>query len=141
MGGYSAPVSIRRHATLRVYLELTFSLLYRYTLMYTPSSPVTLCKVQFNGSIALGLRATRDMAPGTFIMETCSSMSSDLVNRPGPSVIFSDAKQRGPLGSRLVLGPLRWANHDCKPNTQVSLPQSFVCRGSQRDSVLPYTRY
>lgn len=89
--------------------------------MYQPESPVTLCKVQFNDTLAFGLRAKRDLQPGTFIMETCTSMSSDLVRSSGPSIIQSDPKQAGPSGARAVLGPLRWANHDCKPKTQVSL--------------------
>jgi hypothetical protein len=36
------------------------------------------------------------------------------------SVIMSNPDQKGPLGPRLMLGPLRFANHDCQPNAQVS---------------------
>ncbi|KZV64116.1 hypothetical protein PENSPDRAFT_588890 [Peniophora sp. CONT] len=43
-------------------------------------------------------------------------MSSDLVDVEGPSIIQSHAKQRGPLGARAILGPLRYGNHDCRPN-------------------------
>lgn len=49
-------------------------------------------------------------------------MSSDLIpeHLRGISVIVSSPDQKGPLGPRLMLGPLRFANHDCRPNTQVS---------------------
>ena len=51
-------------------------------------------------------------------------MSLDLAPEPGPSVIESTLGQSGPLGPRLILGPFRLVNHDCKPNAQVS---SLLC--------------
>ena len=47
-------------------------------------------------------------------------MSSDNVGAGGLSVILSSPGQLGPENERLILGPLRFANHDCKPNCQVS---------------------
>jgi hypothetical protein len=49
-------------------------------------------------------------------------MSSDIIppHLGSISVIMSSHDQKGPLGPRLMLGPLRFANHDCQPNTQVS---------------------
>lgn len=49
-------------------------------------------------------------------------MSSDIIlpHLESISVIMSALDQKGPLGPRLMLGPLRFANHDCRPNTQVS---------------------
>jgi hypothetical protein len=49
-------------------------------------------------------------------------MSIDLIpaHLRSISVIMSSPDQKGSLGPRLMLGPLRFANHDCQPNTQVS---------------------
>jgi len=48
-------------------------------------------------------------------------MSLDLVeNGQMISVVESSAAQKGPRGSRLILGPFRFVNHDCEPNCQVS---------------------
>jgi hypothetical protein len=38
------------------------------------------------------------------------------------SVISAHRSQKGPKGNRLILGPFRFANHDCSPNCQVCLP-------------------
>jgi len=56
------------------------------------------------------------------ILSTSSSMSRDIIpsHLSSISVIMSAPDQKGPLGPRLMLGPLRFANHDCQPNTQVS---------------------
>jgi hypothetical protein len=35
-------------------------------------------------------------------------------------VIEAAPNQLGPMGQRLILGPFRFVNHDCKPNAQVS---------------------
>jgi len=47
-------------------------------------------------------------------------MSLDLASTPGPSIIEPALKQLGPPGPRLILGPFRLINHDCKPNAHVS---------------------
>jgi hypothetical protein len=48
-------------------------------------------------------------------------MSSDNVNGGGLSVITRSTGQLGPRDERLVLGPIRFANHECVPNCQVNL--------------------
>lgn len=60
-------------------------------------------------------------------------MSLDLVSEPGPSVIESVLGQSGPLGPRLILGPFRLVNHDCKPNAQVSSPRALCIFSSCPD--------
>jgi len=101
----------------------SISLLYRYSLLYSSGSSVRIIKVTHTGQEAsFGLKATHPIPAGTFIMETCSSMSLDCASAPGPSVIEAAPSQLGPLGQRLILGPFRFVNHDCKPNAQVSFP-------------------
>jgi hypothetical protein len=99
------------------------SLLTRYDLFYSQESPVRLDKVSFDGNtISAGLKAKIKIPASCPILSTSSSMSSDIIppNLSGISVIMSAHDQKGPLGPRLMLGPLRFANHDCQPNTQVS---------------------
>ena len=97
------------------------SLLYRYSLLYSSGSSVRIIKVTHTGQEAcFGLKATRPIPAGTFIIETCGSMSLDCTPTPGPSVIEAAPNQLGPMGQRLILGPFRLVNHDCKPNAQVS---------------------
>lgn len=98
------------------------SLLTRYHLLYSEESPVGLEKVSFDGTtISAGLKAKRKIPASFPILSTSSSLSRDLVPGEvgGISVIESCADQKGPVGARLMLGPLRFANHDCEPNTQV----------------------
>ena len=95
------------------------SLLYRYTLMYQQRSALRVCKAQFGNRVVFGLRATRDLLAGFFLIETCSSMSSDVVYEEGPSVVQSDPKQILPPGPRGVLGPFRFGNHKCGSKAQV----------------------
>jgi hypothetical protein len=102
---------------------IPFSLLTRYDLLYSEESPVILDKVSFDGNmISAGLKARIKIPASSPILSTSSSMSSDLIpaHLHGISVITSGHDQHGPLGPRLMLGPLRFANHDCEPNTQVS---------------------
>ena len=82
-----------------------------------------LDKVSFDGTIiSVGLKARIKIPASLPILSTSSSMSSDLIpaHRHSISVIASSHDQKGPAGPRLMLGPLRFANHDCNPNTQVS---------------------
>lgn len=99
------------------------SLLTRYDLLYSEESPVRLDKVSFDGNmISAGLKAKNKIPASCPILATSSSLSSDIIpaNVHSISVIESAPDQKGPLGPRLMLGPLRFANHDCHPNTQVS---------------------
>ena len=84
---------------------------------------MSICKVvldENSDKASYGLKANRAIPQGTFIKETCSSMSKDIFEGPGPSVILPTASQLGPQGPRMILGPFRLVNHDCKPNGQVS---------------------
>lgn len=105
------------------YLLTLSSLLTRYDLLYSEESPVHLDKVSFDGNtISAGLKAKFKIPASCPILSTSSSMSSDIIpaHLHSISVIMSAPDQKGPLGPRLMLGPLRFANHDCQPNTQVS---------------------
>jgi hypothetical protein len=75
---------------------------------------------------SFGLKANRVIPMGVFIKETCSSMSADIFDEEGPSIILAKGSQLGPEGTRMILGPFRLVNHDCKPNGQVS-PKSMPC--------------
>jgi hypothetical protein len=109
---------------LRIFfLLMRFSLLTRYDFLYSEESPVHLDKVSFDGNaISVGLKARVKIPASCPILSTSSSMSSDIIpeNLHSVSVIMSAHDQKGPVGPRLILGPLRFANHDCDPNTQVS---------------------
>jgi hypothetical protein len=92
--------------------------------MYSAESPVKHEKVSFDGTtISLGLKARRDIPAGCPILSTSTSLSLDLVppGMSGISVIEASSGQKGPLGRRVMLGPLRFANQDCQPNGQVKL--------------------
>ena len=103
------------------------SLLYRYSLLYMPTGAVKICKVTHTGREAsFGLEARYPIEAGVFIKETCSSMSADTVSNGGPSVIEAKPSQNGPPGPRLILGPFRMINHDCDPNSQVRVNNSFI---------------
>ena len=91
--------------------------------MCSKESPVRLEKVSFeSGVVAAGLKACKPIGGSMPILATCSSMSSDIVKNSKNviSVVLSSSCQRGPQGPRLILGPFRFANHDCNPNCQVS---------------------
>lgn len=109
------------HQEAQLVSESNKSLLYRYSLIYASASVVQVGKVTYTGQEAsFGLKAACDIEAGTYIMETCSSMSLDTVHSSGPSIIEAAARQLGPQGPRLILGPFQFVNHDCDPNGQVS---------------------
>jgi hypothetical protein len=86
-----------------------------------PGSAVAICKVTHTGTEAsFGLKARRDIPFGSYIKETCSSMSLDQVSERGPSIIEAASSQIPPSAPRLILGPFRFVNHDCDPNSHVS---------------------
>ena len=115
---------------------LSISLLYRYSLIYSSQSSVRILKMTHDRRRAtFGLKARRFIPPGSYIMETCSSMSLDLASKPGPSTIESTLGQLGPLGPRLILGPFRLVNHDCKPTAQACY---LLCSFLPSFSDLPY---
>ena len=89
-------------------------------MLYSLDSFVGIDKISFDYEFATGgLKATRDIPALTVLLTATSSMSSDLVEGGGHSVIEPNGKQKGPVGPRLILGPIRFVNHDCKPNCQV----------------------
>ncbi|KAJ7286188.1 hypothetical protein C8J57DRAFT_1216413 [Mycena rebaudengoi] len=99
----------------------------RYNLLYSPDSNVQLEKVVFgDGPISGGLRARTDIAAGSYLLYACGSLSSDRYT-PGHATIEATTQQLGPTGSRLILGPLRFTNHDCNSNSQLyPIPNSHA---------------
>lgn len=89
--------------------------------MYACGSNIQLEKVVFgDGPISGGLRARTTIRAGAYLLYACGSMSSNR-HKPGHATIEATTQQLGPTGSRLILGPLRFVNHDCNPNSQASL--------------------
>jgi hypothetical protein len=91
--------------------------------MYSEYSYVRVDKVrlvsdQFSG----GLRASRFIPACQIILTTCTSMACDAAtpSMGGLSVIKPNRSNLGEKTPRLILGPFRFGNHDCKPNAQVS---------------------
>jgi hypothetical protein len=78
--------------------------------------------VTYGGQISAGLECTKLIPAATYILTAGGSMSSDNfgTGTGGLSVILHSPGQLGPENERLILGPLRFANHECKPNCQVS---------------------
>ncbi|KAJ7438480.1 hypothetical protein FB451DRAFT_1060237 [Mycena latifolia] len=106
---------------------MSFSTILRYKLLYSPDSNVQLEKVVFGDSpVAGGLKARTVIRAGTYLLYACGSLSSNL-HEPGHATIESTTQQLKPRGSRLILGPLRFVNHDCKPNSQLyPIPNSHA---------------
>lgn len=104
--------------TYFIYME---SLVHRYDILYSGASPVVLEKVSFGGEVCMGLKARRTIMAGFPILSTSTSLSVDVVpdSKKGISVAEGSKGQKGPVGGRLMLGAMRFANHDCKPNCQV----------------------
>lgn len=97
------------------------SICVRYLILARPCSLVKLGAVQFPGNTKLtsGLYSKQNISACVEILETCSSMCLDDC-RWGNSIIMSTSTQIGPPRERIILGPLRFANHDCNPNCQVT---------------------
>ncbi|KAJ7137683.1 hypothetical protein C8R44DRAFT_765939 [Mycena epipterygia] len=108
------------------YKILTHTIL-RYKLLYSPDSNVQLEKVVFgDGPISGGLRARSSIRAGAYLLYACGSLSSNR-HKPGHATIEATTQQLGPTGSRLILGPLRFVNHDCTPNSQLyPIPNSHA---------------
>jgi hypothetical protein len=107
---------------------MIFSLLLRYSLLHSEYSSIKLTKVNCDGEISAGLECTKHIPASTYILTAGGSMSSDNygVNVGGLSVVIRGARQLGPENERLLLGPLRFVNHGCMPNCQVSIPHFII---------------
>ncbi|KAJ7481256.1 hypothetical protein B0H11DRAFT_2024850 [Mycena galericulata] len=99
----------------------------RYKLLYSAESNIQLEKVVFgDGPISGGLRARTSIRAGAYLLYACGCMSSNR-HKPGHATIEATTQQLGPTGSRLILGPLRFVNHDCNPNSQLyPIPNSHA---------------
>lgn len=101
----------------------SISLLFRYTFFCSPESNVSLDKVELEqGRVVAGLKTARDIEGGSYLLATCSSLSSDAVGTHlgSLSVVQPSPRQLGCQSPRLALGPFRFANHDCNPSAQAS---------------------
>jgi hypothetical protein len=103
------------------------SLLLRYTLLHSVHSSIKIEKVTLGGKIDAGLTCTKFIPAGMYILTAGGSMSLDHYDAGGLSVILRSPGQLGPENERLILGPLRFANHECKPNCQVNFCSKYVC--------------
>lgn len=123
--------------------HFSISLLYRYSLIYASDSSVHLVKMTHDCQrTTFGLKATRFIPSGSFIMETCSSMSLDRASKRGPSTIEATIRQLGPQEPRLILGLFRLVNHDCKLNAHVRVLLSSLSSFSDLHHLdLPYTQH
>ena len=84
---------------------------------FSVSQVVSLGSIQ----LTIGLQATRDIEPGTFIMDTCSSTAVNPMDVGGEYVIATNIGQPGDYSTegRIIIGPLRLVRHDCNPNAEV----------------------
>ena len=82
-----------------------------------------LSKVVYDGEIGAGLKAKSFISEGTLLLTVGGSMAVDeWGGGDSVSVIIPKAGDEtlGPIAKRLILGPFRFANHDCSPNCQAS---------------------
>lgn len=113
--------------SINIYSIGLFSLLLRYSLLHSEHSAIKLYKVTFEDEIHAGLQCTKAIPANTYILMASGSMSSDRYGlNGGLSIILASPGQLGPENERLLLGPLRFANHECKPNCQVKNCTGFI---------------
>jgi hypothetical protein len=113
---------IKFHSLYKSCLMTFYSLLLRYALLHSIHSLIKINKVTYGGQINAGLECTKFILAATYILTADGSMSFDDFNTgiDGLSVILCDSRQLGLKNEHLILGPLRFANHECKSNCQVS---------------------
>jgi hypothetical protein len=108
-------------------LKAFHSLLLCYALLHSVRSSIKITKVTFGDQIGMSLMCTKFILALTYILTTSASMSSDNFGAGGLSVILHGSGQLGLENECLILGPLRFANHECKPNCQVSFYNTYAC--------------
>jgi hypothetical protein len=121
--------------TLRICFQLTHtSLAIRYTLLEREDSNLKLARVYFPGcsEASLGVVAAEDIPNATYILRSATNAAStakhDFSNPRVMarvddgmkiSLMTPSAAMTGPKVVRIMLGPLRFVNHACHPNTMV----------------------
>jgi hypothetical protein len=91
-----------------------------------PSSSVHVTKLNL-GTTQLGVKAQRPIKDGSEIPELYGMMASNVDRkRTKLSEIPKHATNTGPDGVRLLAGPMRLANHHCRPNCEVRLVISEI---------------
>jgi hypothetical protein len=126
----------------RLLTFLRFSLSIRYHLMFAEDSNITLKRVKFGSGlpVCFGMRAKKDIPSSVAILRTATNVAADdpyrfdrkgthIPERVKLSVIKPHHGMKTSDSSpRIMLGPLRFVNHDCNPNAEVSdpLPQVIV---------------
>lgn len=110
--------------TLREHLGIR--LIVRYYLIYHPHSPIKLGVVFFPGQTTpqRGIVARVPILEGTYLLEAGGIVSNDSPTRKISG--FSAIMHKGDRSAskRLLVGPIRFANHHCRPNCQVSINYS-----------------
>ncbi|KAF8496370.1 hypothetical protein F5888DRAFT_1804059 [Russula emetica] len=100
-------------------LPIIKHLLLRYALLHSIHSSIKVDKVTLGGRINAGLTCTKLIPAPTYILTSSGSMSLDDFGTGGLSVIMRGFGQLGPEKEHLILGPLRFVNHECKLNCQI----------------------
>ena len=92
----------------------------RYGLLRQRGSRVGVRKASIAGEVQAGLIALANIEEGELIFEVVGVMSEDDYNGETFSVIRPHRSQACGFGRRILVGPLRFANHSCSPNASVS---------------------
>lgn len=92
------------------------------------SGAVALTKFSPGGSLQFGVIAKRPIMKGTYIYELMGIMASDTTAPHSRlSEIFPHPHQRKGLEPKILFGPARFANHDCKKsNIEVRFLPSYL---------------
>ncbi|TFK69900.1 hypothetical protein BDN72DRAFT_959213 [Pluteus cervinus] len=111
-------------------VDIMTHVLLRYLLLHSEESSICLRKIRKTTDdgvriFGAGLKAIKQIPASIYILTAGGSMSSNEVESGGKFVIRS---QPGATDKKLILGPIRFVNHDCKPNCQIQYtPDSQAC--------------
>jgi hypothetical protein len=116
----------------------------RYHLMHASDSNIQMSRVRFSqdGPVC-GMKAKSFISSGTYLLHSAANLALDAPwdfsedakpsLKPPPGLwlsVFNPPRWMvGPARSRICLGPLRFFNHSCKPNCEVSV-RIFIPRTS-----------